>query len=158
MMVPLQVSINHIEINMLNHLGRVPVLSSVTAVMRAILGVSQIFFGSLTYGWASFFDNKDSKFYASHHFVHGLLNVARSIIEAIPFINLTLLAYDIDPNNSSSLDFLNEKRDFKYQEYPTPTAPEEQTQECPDPSAPTDEDLQKGQSGSMVAHNNQKET
>ena len=39
-MVSLQNSINHFEVNMLNPLGRAPVLSSVTAVVRAIIGIA----------------------------------------------------------------------------------------------------------------------
>jgi hypothetical protein len=86
--------------------------------MRATIAVAQIVFGFLAYVLANVTDNKHDKFYASQHFVHGLLNVVRSIIEAIPFINITLVAYDHD--NTWDHILSEDERLFRYLKNPYP--------------------------------------
>lgn len=97
----IQRSLEHLETNLLNPLGHVPAISTVTGTLRGIIGVAQVAFSVLATVFTLGFihlapEVSDAGYYVRHHFAHGAMNVARALIEIIPFVNLIMLAYDAD--------------------------------------------------------------
>ena len=107
-------TLEHLEKNVLNPMYA-PVASSVAGVARAVLGVAQVGIGGLAYLLGPRFDNSDEvTYYGKHHFVHGIMNLSRAIIEMIPFVNLLTLAYDADAQWGQ----VNNPGRFQYISYP----------------------------------------
>lgn len=82
----------------LNLIGYIPLVSLLSAAVRSLGGMLQIFL-SLTFAASSLFAKKSESFWdfkmAISHFFHGLANVIRAKIEAVPGLSLiTCLPYD----------------------------------------------------------------
>lgn len=90
----IQNSLEHLETNALNPIGRAPVASSVTGTCRAIIAIAQISLGALGYLFGVAFEEREAAYYGGHHFMHGIMNFSRAILEVIPLVNLIPAAYD----------------------------------------------------------------
>lgn len=89
----LQNSLEHLEQGTLNNI-RAPVASTVSGGVRAVIGVVQVVFGAIAGLYGLMSGDSETRYYGTHHFVHGVLNLGRALIEIIPFVNLLMTAYD----------------------------------------------------------------
>lgn len=94
----LQKVLTRLEKNVLNELGHIPILSTITGSLRALMGLGQVSIGLLGM-ITGIVTGKDSRFYGLQQLLHGIANISRSIVEIIPFFNLLLIDYDSRENS-----------------------------------------------------------
>jgi hypothetical protein len=77
----------------LNGFGHIPIISSVTAPFRHLLGQSQ-FWGGFVVGVISLPFNSRQFERGIEIATHGVANMVRSGVEEIPFVNMATILYD----------------------------------------------------------------
>ncbi len=119
-------SLERAETHLLNPVGYIPVASTITGSFRGVLAVVEIVVGlaALLLGvpalvWS---DSSNPCELGMKYACHGFANLARTSIEVVPFISLTLLAYDgmCDVDDYHSRRFRYEVQDITNQRQSAP--------------------------------------
>lgn len=89
----LDVSFQSFE-KLLNGFGHIPIISSISAPFRHLLGEGQ-FWGGIVVGIISAPFNWKQSEHGLEVALHGVANMFRSGIEEVPFINMITIPYDV---------------------------------------------------------------
>lgn len=81
----------------LNKVGYIPVLGTISGACRIIMGLAKAIFAGLASIGIRIFAPGPQQAKWNHRFTNGLLDIGRGIIELVPFSGFFTKAHDADP-------------------------------------------------------------